>query len=84
MLRRRILSIAAFIYTILILSTCSAFSQDTKRQNNNMAADDPESNYIPSWYAGAENYNLLIAASQGDTAEIRKLIDKGADVNTYN
>lgn len=38
------------------------------------------SNYIPYIYQGAENYNILIAASKGYSAEIERLLKKGADI----
>lgn len=40
--------------------------------------------YIPSFYPGAVNYNLMIAASNGYSSEIQRLISKGADVNAEN
>jgi ankyrin repeat protein len=36
--------------------------------------------YIPSFYKGALDYNLMIAASKGYTLEINRLIMKGADI----
>jgi ankyrin repeat protein len=36
--------------------------------------------YIPSFYRGALDYNLMIAASKGYTREITRLISNGADV----
>ncbi len=37
--------------------------------------------YLPSFYNGALDYNLIIAASEGYAPEIERLIKKGADVN---
>jgi ankyrin repeat protein len=37
--------------------------------------------YIPFFYEGALDYNLMIAASEGYSSEIERLIRKGADVN---
>jgi ankyrin repeat protein len=37
--------------------------------------------YIPSFYDGALDYNLMIAASKGYSLEIERLIKNGADVN---
>jgi ankyrin repeat protein len=37
--------------------------------------------YIPSFYKGALDYNLMIAASAGYPLEIERLIKNGADVN---
>jgi ankyrin repeat protein len=38
--------------------------------------------YIPSFYPGAIDYNLMIAASKGYTLEINRLILQGADIKT--
>jgi ankyrin repeat protein len=40
------------------------------------------SDYIPSFYPGALDYNLMIAASRGYASEIVRLISIGADVNS--
>ena len=42
------------------------------------------SNYIPSFYKGALDYNLMIAASQGYSLEIERLIKNGADANAIS
>lgn len=39
------------------------------------------SDYIPSFYSGALEYNLMIASARGYTSEIERLISKGADIN---
>jgi len=39
------------------------------------------SEYIPSFYKGALDYNLMIAASNGYGREIERLVKEGADVN---
>ena len=39
------------------------------------------SDYIPASYEGALDYNLMIAASRGNDTEIKRLIEKGADIN---
>jgi ankyrin repeat protein len=53
-------------------------------QNNTISGKQlmDTSDYIPFFYDGALNYNLMIAASQGYFSEIDRLIEKGADVNT--
>jgi len=43
--------------------------------------DIDTSNYIPHFYAGALDYNLMIAASKGYSSEIERLIQKGADID---
>lgn len=40
------------------------------------------SDYIPSFYEDAINYNLMIASSNGYISEIERLTGKGADVNS--
>jgi len=39
------------------------------------------SDYMPSFYDGALEYNLMVASSRGYIAEIERLIGLGADVN---
>lgn len=39
------------------------------------------SDYFPYEYTDALDYNLMIAASKGYGSEIKRLIDKGADIN---
>jgi ankyrin repeat protein len=39
------------------------------------------SDYIPSFYPGALDYNLMIASSKGYASEIERLIWKGANIN---
>jgi len=39
------------------------------------------SDYIPSFYPMASDYNLMVAASRGYAFEIERLIGEGADVN---
>ncbi len=39
------------------------------------------SGYIPFFYFGSLDYNLMIAASKGYDNEVKRLIGKGADVN---
>jgi ankyrin repeat protein len=39
------------------------------------------SEYIPSFYEGSLDYNLMIAASKGYTLEIERLVKRGADPN---
>lgn len=40
------------------------------------------SEYLPDFYYGALGYNLIIASSKGYDNEVRKLISRGADVDT--
>jgi ankyrin repeat protein len=43
--------------------------------------DIDTSDYIPTIYSGALDYNLMIAASRGYASEIERLIKKGADID---
>lgn len=44
--------------------------------------DIDTTDYIPFFYRGALDYNLMVAASKGYPSEIERLIGKGADINT--
>ena len=65
-----------FILLMIFLSV-RVFSQST---DENMEYYDT-SDYIPFNYPGALNYNLMIAASNGYSLEVDRLIQQGADVN---
>jgi ankyrin repeat protein len=65
------------IYAMLCLPV-RAFSQTI---NGNQLPYDT-SGYIPSFYEGANDYNLMIAASKGYFMEIDRLISKGANINS--
>lgn len=65
-----------FVFSILCLSA-RVLSQSTEI---NWAYYDTTS-YIPSFYKGALDYNLMIAASKGYSLEIERLIQKGAEIN---
>ncbi|MBI5009007.1 MAG: ankyrin repeat domain-containing protein, partial [Bacteroidia bacterium] len=41
------------------------------------------SGYIPEWFSGGKEYNLMIASSKGLVSEIERLIKKGANINSY-
>jgi len=40
--------------------------------------------YIPSWYPGALEYNLMIASAKGLIKEVDRLVEMGANINAYN
>ena len=40
------------------------------------------SDYIPAYFKGYLDYNLMIASSKGYSSEINRLIKKGADINS--
>jgi ankyrin repeat protein len=69
-----------FLLSILFFSA-AVYSQITEI-NDDMYYDTTD--YIPTFYKGAIDYNLMIAASKGNSAEIERLISKGADVNAEN
>ncbi len=50
-------------------------------KSNAQEAGIDTSGYLPLYYEGATEYNLLIAASKGYSTEIERLILKGTDVN---
>ena len=64
-----------FAFTLLFISG-SVFSQVEETVNEYYDTID----YVPSFYRGALDYNLMIAASRGYTEEINRLIMKGADI----
>jgi ankyrin repeat protein len=64
-----------FAFTLLFISG-SMFSQVEETVNEYYDTID----YVPSFYRGALDYNLMIAASRGYTEEINRLIMKGADI----
>ena len=84
MLRKRLFTISVSILAKLILITYPAFSQSGNIANKSISAGNDSDDYLPSWYAGASNYNLFIAVAAENVSDIEKLIKEGADVNTYN
>jgi len=78
----------SFIRTgiIILVSffSLSGFSQGTNQNNDIVKLDASDTlEYIPSWYYGALDYNLMIAASKGLSSEIDRLVGLGANVNSY-
>lgn len=72
------------IYIMLSLLPSKALSQGgEKGQDNNKLQPSDTIEYIPAWYYGALDYNLMIAASKGLTTEIDRLIELGANINAY-
>jgi len=77
-----------FLFIILmLLPTGILFSQNTVETKNikvelknvNETGIDT-TDYIPFFYKGALDYNLMIAASRGYVSEVNRLIMEGADV----
>jgi ankyrin repeat protein len=74
MLSKRPGNIKIIFAFALILTTGSLFSQVSD------SIEYDTTNYIPYFYKGSLDYNLMIAASEGYTGEVDRLILKGADV----
>lgn len=84
MSKKRISVFWYLIYFILSVLPVEALSQSgEKGQFNNKVRLSDTLEYIPSWYYGALDYNLMIAASKGLTTEIDRLIKSGANINSY-
>ena len=64
-----------FAFTLLFISG-SVFSQVDETANEYYDTTE----YVPLYYRSALEYNLMIAASEGYTEEINRLIMKGADI----
>jgi ankyrin repeat protein len=75
MMSIRIKEIRFLIIVMMLLSTAEVFSQNTVIETKVDTTD-----YIPFFYRGALDYNLMIAASRGYTEEVKRLIMTGADV----
>ena len=72
------------IYIIMSFLPMKALSQAGEKGQDNIKLQPSDTlEYIPSWYYGALDYNLLIAASKGLTTEIDRLIEFGANINSY-
>ena len=56
--------------------------QDTIQSKFEVTELIDTSDYMPSFYESALDYNLMIASSKGYISEIERLIGLGADVNT--
>jgi ankyrin repeat protein len=70
-----------FIRTILgILLLCISGRMFSQAEEMQLPVYDT-SGYIPSFYPGALDNNLMIAAAKGYVSEIERLIIKGADIN---
>jgi ankyrin repeat protein len=65
---------------LLLFFIATPFCLSAQIQEDNRPYYDTSS-YLPAFYRGAIDYNMMIAASEGYTLEIERLIKKGADVN---
>jgi len=71
--------ILLIIFLVAIL--CLPEIINAQRSEITGLADIDTTDYIPSFYRGALDYNLMVAASKGYSSEIERLIGKGADIN---
>jgi ankyrin repeat protein len=74
----RIFSIVFFLFITGIIKGQWRIVDTTATWNSNLDTSD----YIPSFYNGALDYNLMIASSRGYSSEIIRLMAKGADINS--
>jgi ankyrin repeat protein len=71
------------IFLVLASNTGLVFSQqDTVTFKPDLSSEIDTSEYLPMFYEGALDYNLMIAAYKGYPSEVIRLIGLGADVNT--
>jgi ankyrin repeat protein len=72
----RLQDIRILFTLIFLLIGVKVYSQSSEDQ---YSAFDTSS-YVPTFYKGALDYNLMIAASKGYVTEVNRLILKGADI----
>jgi ankyrin repeat protein len=77
MLSTRLSYSPVILIIMLLLLSGRAYSQI----NDSYVEYYDTSLYIPSFYDGSLDYNLMIAASKGYSLEIERLVKKGADPN---
>jgi ankyrin repeat protein len=73
--------IQIIIITLALSFPGRLFAQETFHITSDGIHTIDTSAYIPSFYDGALNYNLMIAASRGYISEITRLLEKGAEIN---
>jgi ankyrin repeat protein len=76
MLSKKIRNIRTVFVLTLFLFSGRLYSQETPEGTILFDTTD----YVPSFYTGAIDYNLMIAASKGYIGEVNRLIMKGADI----
>lgn len=74
MMSIRLKEIRFLLIILMLLSSGIVFSQNTETEIDT-------TDYIPFFYKGALDYDLMIAASHGYTEEVKRLIMKGADIS---
>ncbi len=67
-----------FLTTILLISA----TVNAQWSDADLYQGIDTSDYLPVFYNGALDYNLMIASAEGYPTEIERLISKGADVNS--
>jgi len=78
----RLLIIRLFSLIAILLITGNALGQWSVSFPGETVTQLDTLDYFPPSYPGALNYNLMIAASNGLSSEIIRLIKKGADINS--
>ena len=74
--------LTAVILPLIFFSQLSTAQENRGAGSRISSADTIE--YIPSWYRGALDFNLMIAASKGFPGEIDRLTAIGANINSHN
>jgi len=79
----RVIILRIFVLAGILLNPCTLNAQwtliDSLLEIGAIEIDTSE--YMPLFYSGALDYNLMIAASHGYAAEVERLIKMGADVD---
>jgi ankyrin repeat protein len=78
--------ISIFLTSFFLILVCIPFnstSQNINTTNANKIEASDTAGYIPEWFSGGKEYNLMIASSIGNVQEIERLITKGANINSY-
>lgn len=71
-----------YLFIFILIRSGSTFGQLTRVDSILTALPIIDtSDYIPEFYSGALDYNLMIAASKGYATEIDRLINRGADID---
>jgi ankyrin repeat protein len=70
---------------MLFAALCISASAFAQLESGNVTSDNTQvfdtSDYLPEFYDGALEYNLMIAATKGYVSEVERLIGEGADVD---
>lgn len=71
------------IFSILGSIPLNSYSQVSTASTEIKIEPSDTIEYIPEWFGGGKEYNLMIASSKGLVPEIERLIKKGANINSY-